>query len=75
MTALTMSSLIFGLAINNKFVESKNATFNAHNYSYAIDLNTPTTQGGQYIPTDASIFGGSAYIPSVEGDNFVPSLY
>lgn len=50
-TSLSLSSLVFSLCINGKFESSMSATNNSRNYSYTIDLYTPTKEGGQYIPT------------------------
>jgi hypothetical protein len=32
-------------------------TFASRNYSYAVDLMTPTSQAGQYVPIDANNLG------------------
>jgi hypothetical protein len=48
MTSLSLSTLVFTLSINGKF---KNATYSTNisrNYKYAVDLYSPTNQGGQY---------------------------
>jgi hypothetical protein len=57
MVALSMSSLVFGLSINGKFNESMNKTFASRKYSYAVDLISPTSQAGQYVPIDANNIG------------------
>ncbi|MDR2823161.1 MAG: ABC transporter permease [Mycoplasmataceae bacterium] len=76
MTALSMSSLVFGMAVFHKFDTSKDATFGSRNYSYAVDLYTPTVQGGQYIPVNSEGFGDSGFVPTKsEGKNFVPNVY
>lgn len=64
MTALTLSSLVFSTSINGKFESAVNATTASRNYSYAIELTTPTTAGGQYKPiqfdaSDEGVFGGA----------------
>jgi hypothetical protein len=50
MSTLAMSSIIFAISINGKFEQAKNTTFTSQKYSYAVDLFSPTNQGGQYIP-------------------------
>lgn len=47
---LVASALTFATAITNKFNEAKDATFASKNYNFSLDLNTPTVQGGQYLP-------------------------
>lgn len=51
MTSMTVSSLVFSTSINNKFEYAISKTNASRNYTYAIKLATPTTSGGQYIPT------------------------
>jgi hypothetical protein len=36
-----------------------NETYHSKNFNYAIDLYSPTTQSGQYIPADNTKFGES----------------
>ena len=54
-------ALTFGFASNNKFNESKEKTFAARQYEYAIDLITPTLQGGQYYAVPYNEIGMSLY--------------
>jgi hypothetical protein len=75
MVALSMSSLVFGLAVNGKFQESMNKTFSSRNYTYAIDLTSPTSQGGQYYPVSSSEIGRTGAVTTQEGTNFVPNMY
>jgi hypothetical protein len=57
MVALSMSSLVFGLSVAGKFNESMSKTFDSRSYSYAVDLMTPTSESGQYVPINANNFG------------------
>jgi hypothetical protein len=36
-----------------------NASYQSKNYQYAIDLFSPTTQSGQYLPVDNTKFAES----------------
>jgi putative ABC transport system permease protein len=74
-TTLTMTALMFATSNIGKFTEAKQNTFNSRNYSYAVDLYTPTLESGQYIPTSADYYGDSGMLPSVEGTNFIPGNY
>jgi putative ABC transport system permease protein len=58
-TSLSISSLIFSITINGKFDYASQKTFGSRNYSYAVDLYTPTQQSGQYIPTPSTSYGDS----------------
>lgn len=73
MSSLVLTSIIFAMSINGKFDEAKNTTYAAQKYNYAIDLFSPTTQGGQYIPYDSSYIGQNGFVKSVEGTNFIPN--
>lgn len=77
MSALTMSTLVFGLTLNGKFDQAINKTNSTRNYSYAIDLYTPTIQGGQYIPISEEQFGKSGFQESAwnAGKNLFPTPY
>lgn len=64
MTALTLSSLVFSISIHDKFENAVAATNASRNYTYAIQLNTPTEAGGQYKPiqfdeNSHGVFAGS----------------
>ncbi len=61
MGAFITIALTFGFASNNKFNESKEKTFAARQYEYAIDLVTPTLQGGQYFTVPYNQIGMSLY--------------
>ncbi len=54
MSGLLLSVFTFSIASSGKFNESYAKSFNSKNYNFAIDLYTPTVQGGQYmaIPYD-----------------------
>ena len=88
MTSISLSSLLFILSIQGKFGTSISATANNRNYSYAIDLCTPTIEGGQYIPvnydldkSDDQIFnyvGASGFNRAgndYRDNNYLQSLY
>lgn len=47
---LVASALTFATAITDKFSQAKDATFASKKYNFSLDLNTPTVQGGQYLP-------------------------
>jgi len=49
MTTLTLSTLVFTFSIKGKFANVTALTNQSRNYNYAVDLITPTTQGGQYV--------------------------
>jgi len=59
MTALTMSALVFGISVSGQFDASLASTYESRNYSYAIDLYSPTSQGGQYQAVQFDEFGKS----------------
>jgi putative ABC transport system permease protein len=69
MVAMSMSTLIFSINMIGKFEYAESKTFASRNYSYAIDLYSPTSQGGQYVPVDADVLGQSGFIESPEGKN------
>ena len=48
MSALLMVSLTFSFNIINRFKDSSEATFSPRQYTYSLNLATPTLQGGQY---------------------------
>lgn len=48
MTSLSLSTLVFTLSINGKFESATSSTNISRNYKYAVDLYSPTDQGGQY---------------------------
>jgi hypothetical protein len=73
MSAMAMSSIIFAMAINGKFDQARNTTYASQKYTYAVDLYSPTTQGGQYIPYDSSYIGQNGFVQSPEGTNFIPN--
>lgn len=73
MSALAMSSIIFAMSINGKFDYAKNTTYASQKYNYAIDLYSPTNQGGQYIPYDSNYIGQNGFVQSNEGINFIPN--
>mgnify|MGYP002470445045 CR=1 FL=1 len=77
MSSLAMSSLVFGMTMNGKFDTAITKTSDTRDYSYAIDLYSPTTQGGQYIPISADGFGQTGFQKSAHnvGHNFLPSLF
>ncbi|GHU31007.1 hypothetical protein FACS1894166_01670 [Bacilli bacterium] len=81
MSALSMSTLVFGVTIANKFDYAKNKTFGSRGYTYAVDLYSPTASGGQYIPMDADQPGESGFVhttpqfPNDSGNNWVPNNY
>jgi putative ABC transport system permease protein len=69
MVSLSISTLIFGINMVGKFRYAQEKTFASRNYSYAVDLYTPTSQGGQYVPVNADVMGQSGFIQSSEGTN------
>jgi hypothetical protein len=72
---LTMTTFMFAISNNDKFGNSINTSLVNKKYNAAVDLYTPTTQGGQYIPTNSKYFGDSGMIESPEGVNFMPGSY
>ncbi|GHU47522.1 hypothetical protein FACS1894218_2110 [Bacilli bacterium] len=67
-----MSSLVFGISMASKFEYAKDQTFGSRQYKYAVDLYSPTSQGGQYIPIsgDGDNVGESGFINTEsEGKN------
>lgn len=77
MTTLALSSLVFTITLNNKFDSAISQTSITKNYEYAVDLYTPTDQGGQYIPTNDQYIGKSGWQTSASnvGNNFLPGIY
>lgn len=77
MSSLAMSTLVFGITLNGKFDTAINATNDTRGYKYAVDLYSPTSQGGQYIPVDANSFGQSGLQPSARNvdNNLLPNPY
>jgi hypothetical protein len=69
MSALAMSTLVFAITIVGKFDYVKDKTFSSRNYTYAVDLTSPTEQGGQYVPVDATQYGESGFIKTSDGFN------
>jgi putative ABC transport system permease protein len=61
-TTLTISSIAFAFANVGKFEQAETSTFTSRNYKYAVDLYTPTAQGGQYIPTPDTDYGDSGLL-------------
>ena len=49
MTTLSLSTLVFTFSIKGKFANVTALTNQSRDYSYAVDLITPTTQGSQYV--------------------------
>lgn len=49
MSTLSLSTLVFTFSINGRFAAATSLTNQSREYNYAIDLITPTTQGGQYV--------------------------
>jgi len=77
LTSITMTSLIFAIDNNGKISTSVNKTLNQRNYEFAIDLSTPTDQGGQYVPINGSNWGVGGIVSSVDGvdgRNFIPGM-
>lgn len=76
MSSLIMSSLTFGFTINGKFDQAITKTLDTKNYSYSVDLYTPTEQGGQYIPVDGEHLGLTGWQTSASNaeTNFFPNL-
>ncbi len=86
MTSLSLSTLMFTFSISGKFKTSTSLTNKSRGYNYAVDLITPTTQGGQYIgvnfdKTNNNSFGfaGVSGFNQAGSDsrdiNYVQSLY
>jgi hypothetical protein len=69
MVSLSISTLVFGINMIGKFSYAESSTFASRNYSYAVDLYSPTNQGGQYIPVNADVFGQTGFVQSIEGKN------
>jgi hypothetical protein len=69
MVGLSISTLVFGINMLGKFNYAEEKTFASRNYSYAVDLYSPTDQGGQYIPVNADVIGETGFIESTEGTN------
>jgi putative ABC transport system permease protein len=69
MVTMSISTLVFGINTMNKFNDAEQQTFASRNYSYAVDLYSPTNQGGQYVPIDADIAGQTGFVDSTEGTN------
>lgn len=76
MSSLVMSSLTFAFTISGKFDQAIAKTLDTKNYSYSVDLYTPTEQGGQYIPVDGTNFGLTGWQKSASNaeTNFFPNL-
>lgn len=49
MSTLSLSTLVFTFSINGRFATTTSLTNQSRGYNYAIDLVSPTTQGGQYV--------------------------
>jgi hypothetical protein len=67
---------VFATATSGKITEAKSLTFNSRNYKYAVDLYTPTTTGGQYLPTSNNVVGQSGAVDLTEqgeGNVYVPN--
>ena len=86
MTSLSLSTLMFTFSISGKFKIATSLTNKSRDYNYAIDLITPTIQGGQYVgvnfdKTNNNSFGfaGVSGFNQAGNDsrdvNYVQSLY
>jgi putative ABC transport system permease protein len=75
MVSLSISALVFGINTYGKFSDAEQKTFASRNYSYAIDLYSPTDQGGQYIPVNADISGETGFVQSNDNTSWIPSIY
>jgi hypothetical protein len=73
MSASALTSIVFAMSVHGKFSQAQNMTYNAQKYNYAIDLYSPTNQGGQYVPYDSSFIAQNGFVKSVEGTNFIPN--
>jgi hypothetical protein len=69
MVAMSISTLVFGINMINKFNYAETSTFASRNYTYAVDLYSPTDQGGQYIPVDADTYAETGFVNSTEASN------
>ena len=87
MSTLSLSTLVFTFSINGRFAAATSLTNESRNYNYAIDLVTPTTQGGQYVGINydnvnsmydfgfAGLSGFNQAGNDVRDINYIQSLY
>lgn len=59
MIAFSFSLIMFLSATKNKIVNTTQSTLLSNKYKYAIELSTPTTEGGQYYSVDLDHFGST----------------
>ena len=66
MLAFSTTSLIsmFFMSSNNTFNKSISQTYQHRNYRYKLDLESPTTEGGPYIPYNRNDIERYLYVPN-----------
>ncbi|UWD34161.1 ABC transporter permease [Mesomycoplasma molare] len=76
-TVLTAFISIFSIASNGVFKNSVDTTYENRNYNYKLDLETPTTQSGQYKTFNKDDLYNLLYVPlgeasesNIESNNY-----
>ncbi|TQC51530.1 ABC transporter permease [Mycoplasmopsis mucosicanis] len=72
---LTSTATIFGLASNNIFTKTINNTYKNRHYSFKIDLDTPSTEGGPYTTYNPKNLENNLYTPIGESIEAQRELY
>ncbi|MBR2651506.1 hypothetical protein IKD48_01685 [bacterium] len=72
LSLLSISTLSFAMSSTNKLTSAYQLEAKTNNSTYAIDLVTPTTQGGQYFGLPLQYIGQELY---VDGQKIIPSTY
>lgn len=72
LSLLSISTLSFAMSSTNKLTSAYQLEAKTNNSTYAIDLVTPTTQGGQYFGLPLQYMGQELY---VDGQKIIPSTY
>lgn len=72
LSILSISVMSFAMSSTNRLANAYNLEAKTNTSTYAIDLVTPTTQGGQYFGIPLQYIGQEL---NVDGTNVIPSTY
>ncbi|AJQ45248.1 hypothetical protein JM47_01265 [Ureaplasma diversum] len=79
MIAFSFSLIMFLSATKDKIENTTQSTLLSNKYKYAIELSTPTIEGGQYHSADIERFGSTITVksndPTQKTDNIIDQKY
>jgi putative ABC transport system permease protein len=76
LTGLSISVFTFAINTYGKIKTNIDTSLVSKNYSFAVDLYTPTRQGGQYTPVPSTYWGNCGIINTEsEGKNYFPGIF